>query len=62
MFGFFYPIGIPELIIVLVVVLIIFGPGKLPNIGKAMGESIRNFRSSAKTSDENKPEDDDNSK
>ncbi len=62
MFGFFFPIGIPELIIVLVVVLIIFGPGKLPNIGKAMGESIRNFRSSAKTSDENKPEDDDNTK
>lgn len=38
------PIGWPELIILLVVVLIIFGPGKLPDIGKAVGRGIKEFR------------------
>ncbi|HOE79412.1 MAG TPA: twin-arginine translocase TatA/TatE family subunit [Smithellaceae bacterium] len=40
------PIGIPELLIVLVIVLIIFGAGKLPQIGSALGQSIRNFKKS----------------
>ena len=40
MFG----IGVPELLIVLVVVLIIFGAGKLPKIGAGLGSGIRNFR------------------
>jgi sec-independent protein translocase protein TatA len=37
-------IGAPELIIILIVVLIIFGPGKLPDIGNAIGRGIREFR------------------
>jgi sec-independent protein translocase protein TatA len=37
-------IGVPELIIVLIVVLVIFGPGRLPEVGKALGEAIRDFR------------------
>ena len=36
--------GPAELIIVLVIILIIFGAGKLPEIGKAMGQGIKNFR------------------
>jgi sec-independent protein translocase protein TatA len=40
MFG----IGAPELLIVLVIVLIIFGVGKLPSIGAGLGSGIRNFR------------------
>ena len=40
MFG----IGIPELVIILVIILIIFGTGKLPEIGGALGKGIRNFR------------------
>ena len=40
----FPSIGIPELILILVVVLIIFGPGKLPDIGNAIGRGIREFR------------------
>ena len=39
-------IGAPELIIILVAVLIIFGPGKLPDLGRTLGKSIREFRSS----------------
>lgn len=38
------PIGWPELIILLVVVLIVFGPGKLPDIGNAIGRGLREFR------------------
>ena len=56
MFGLIGPLGVPELIIILVVVLIIFGPGKLPQIGKAMGDALRNFRSTTKDTDEKNPE------
>ena len=41
-------IGVPELVIVLVIVMIIFGVGRLPEIGGAMGKAIREFRSSQK--------------
>ncbi len=37
-------IGIPELILILVIVLIVFGAGKLPQIGSAVGKGIREFR------------------
>ena len=40
MFG----IGIPELIIILVIVLVIFGANKLPEIGSGMGRAIKNFK------------------
>lgn len=44
MFG----LGIPELLLVLVVVLVFFGGSKLPAIGKGLGESIRSFRRALK--------------
>ena len=37
-------LGIPELVIILVIVLVIFGVGRLPEIGGAIGKSIREFR------------------
>ena len=40
MFG----IGIPELLIIMVIILIIFGAGKLPEIGAGMGKAIKNFK------------------
>ncbi len=38
------PIGMPELIILLIIILIIFGAGKLPEIGSGIGRGIRNFK------------------
>jgi TatA/E family protein of Tat protein translocase len=42
-------IGLPELLIILVIALLIFGPKKLPEVGKSLGRAIREFR---RTSDE----------
>ncbi len=39
-----FDIGFPELIVILVIALIIFGAGKLPGIGTSLGEAIRNFK------------------
>jgi sec-independent protein translocase protein TatA len=47
MFG----IGMPELIIILVIILIIFGAGKLPEIGAGMGKAIKNFKKATSETD-----------
>lgn len=44
MFG----IGTPELILILALALIVFGPGKLPDVGKAIGRSLSEFRNATK--------------
>jgi sec-independent protein translocase protein TatA len=41
-------IGFTELIVILVIILILFGPGKLPEIGKALGRGIREFKDAQK--------------
>ncbi|MDM5333556.1 twin-arginine translocase TatA/TatE family subunit [Ureibacillus composti] len=41
-------IGIPGLIIILVIALILFGPSKLPQLGRAVGETIKEFKGSTK--------------
>jgi sec-independent protein translocase protein TatA len=48
MFG----IGLPELLIILVIVLIIFGAGKLPEIGGALGRGIKNFKKATREPNE----------
>lgn len=65
MFG----LGIPELIVILVVALLVFGPGRLPEIGGALGKGIRDFRKAFEGSDkdedakiESQPNQDDHSK
>lgn len=48
MFGF----GLPELIVVLVIVLVVFGANRLPEIGGALGKSIRNFKKASNGKEE----------
>jgi len=40
MFGF----GMPQLILILIILVVIFGPGKLPQLGASLGSAIRNFK------------------
>jgi sec-independent protein translocase protein TatA len=45
-------LGFGELLIILIIVMLVFGVGKLPQLGDALGKSIRNFKKAATTSDE----------
>jgi len=48
MFG----LGVTELIIILVIVVVVFGAAKIPQLGKGLGEGIRNFKKSVSEPDE----------
>jgi sec-independent protein translocase protein TatA len=50
MFG----LGVPELIVIAVIALVVFGPGKLPEMGKSLGEAIRGFKKAVDEPDETK--------
>ncbi len=51
--GLFQPL---HLLLILVIVLVIFGPGKLPEIGEGLGKSIRGFKKAMAGEDDDKPE------
>jgi sec-independent protein translocase protein TatA len=51
--GLFQPL---HLLVILVIVLVIFGPGKLPEIGEGLGKSIRGFKKAMSDKDEDKAE------
>lgn len=51
MFG---SLGVPELLLILVIVIIIFGANKLPQLGRGLGEGLRNFKESIKSGEEGK--------
>ena len=57
MFG---SLGVPELLIILVIIVVLFGVNKLPRLGKGLGEGIKNFKDSIKgpSSDETPNNDD----
>ncbi|MFC5700785.1 twin-arginine translocase TatA/TatE family subunit [Cohnella faecalis] len=44
----FHNIGVSGLLIILIIALIVFGPAKLPQLGKAFGETLREFRNSTR--------------
>ena len=52
MFG----LGVPELVLILIIGLVIFGPGRLPDIGKALGKSIKEFKSANNEKDDARAE------
>jgi sec-independent protein translocase protein TatA len=58
MFG----LGIQELLIILAIALVIFGPSKLPQIGAGLGKAIRDFKKGVSSNDENEEADKDGKK
>jgi sec-independent protein translocase protein TatA len=42
------PIGLPEMLIILLIVILLFGASRLPEIGRGLGKGIRNFKESVK--------------
>jgi sec-independent protein translocase protein TatA len=50
MFG----LGLPEMMVVLIIALVVFGPSKLPSLGKSLGEAIRGFKKGLEDSTEEK--------
>ncbi len=51
-------LGMPELLIILLICLLVFGAGKLPEIGKALGKSIGEFKNAMKQTDSDKKDGD----
>jgi sec-independent protein translocase protein TatA len=46
-------LGVPELLIIFLIIVVLFGASRLPNIGRGLGEGIRNFKKGLKTAEEN---------
>ena len=55
-------IGLPELLVIFVIVLVLFGPGKLPDVGKAIGEALRGFKKAMGETEESAEEKSDEKK
>jgi sec-independent protein translocase protein TatA len=49
-------IGLPELLVLVAIALLIFGPSKLADLGKGLGEGIRNFKSAVKDGEQGSQE------
>ena len=54
-------LGMGELIVILLIVVVIFGAGKLPQIGEGLGKAITNFKKSVASGKEEEPSKDDKS-
>ena len=53
MFG----LGFPEIILILVIVILIFGTSRIPELGRGLGEGIRNFKKSVRSDDDRDADD-----
>ena len=53
------PLGIPELVIILAIIMLIFGARRLPEIGSSLGRGIRTFKTAVTGEDEKSKEDED---
>jgi sec-independent protein translocase protein TatA len=54
--GLFGPIGVSELLIILLILILLFGARKIPDLARGLGEGIRNFRSGMKETENNDDE------
>jgi len=50
-------LGLPELLIILVIIIVIFGAKKLPDLGRSLGEGIKNFKGSVSNKDKDNHDD-----
>lgn len=62
MFGFIGNVGPWELALVLVIVLVIFGPGKLPKVGESIGKALQGFKKARESDDEDEEKEKENKK
>ena len=52
-------LGLPELLVILVIVILVFGAGKIPQLGKGLGEGIKNFKDAMKDGESGEKKQDD---
>lgn len=57
--GLLGPLGLPEILVILAVILLLFGGRKIPELARGLGEGIKNFRSSVKDDPTDQKNDDD---
>ncbi|HTS02735.1 MAG TPA: twin-arginine translocase TatA/TatE family subunit [Thermoanaerobaculia bacterium] len=55
-------LGLPELLVILVIVVLVFGAGKIPQLGKGLGEGIKNFKDAMREGESGDKKDDGSSK
>jgi len=55
-------LGLPELLVILAIVIVIFGANRLPGLGRGIGDAIRNFKDGMKDEDEKNDKNDKNRK
>lgn len=51
-------LGLPELLVILVIVVLVFGAGKIPQLGKGLGEGIKNFKDAMRDGESGEKKDD----
>jgi sec-independent protein translocase protein TatA len=51
-----FPLGMPELLVIFLIIMVLFGATRLPQMGRGLGEGIRNFKKGIKQDDDDTPE------